>query len=92
MSAPVWSEEQLLAAFDPKCHWYLRRWLARGDGAAVYENAEVGHPNGGHLKAVSYGSAEAMIKADGPPEQMPDIGQTLNWRYRLKAVCRPSHN
>lgn len=86
----TWTEAELFAAFDESCHPVLRRWLARGDGAAVFENVDVGHPDSGHLKALSYGSPLAQLEVDSPPEQMPDVGRDINWRYRLKAMCRPS--
>lgn len=67
----------------------FQAWLQRGDGVAVYANVEIGHPNAGHLKFVSYGSEAAMLEnCDEPPSRMPDIGGDINWRYRLKAVCR----
>lgn len=64
-------------------------WLARGDGIAVYENHDFGHPDLGHRRYVSYGSAQAQIEKDVPPEQMPDLaGHSPNWRYRLVGVYR----
>jgi hypothetical protein len=74
----------------------IERWLTRGDGVAVYENAELGHPELGHCKIVSYGSAVAQLEpqqlnSEGmPPQTLPDgipAGE-INWRYQLKAVCR----
>ena len=56
----------------------------------MYENAEIGHPNSGHLKALSFGSPQAQLEVDSPPERMPDVGRDINWRYMLKATCRPS--
>lgn len=58
-------------------------WRARGDGAAVYENHDLGHPDLGDQRIVSFGSAAAMIESDEPPERLPDIGGTINWRYVL---------
>jgi hypothetical protein len=60
----------------------INRWLARGDGVAVYENVEFGHPDLGHRQYVSFGSHEAQIVGD-PPTRMPDIGDSINWRYQL---------
>lgn len=63
-------------------------WLARGDGAAVYENHDMGHAGLGDVKVVSYGSPEAQLEADYPPTRLPDIGSQINWRYTLVGVCR----
>lgn len=63
-------------------------WLERGDGVAIYENVELGHPGLGHKQFVSFGSPKAQLEVDDPPTRMPDIGATVNWRYQLKAVYR----
>ncbi len=98
--AEEWSAEQLKdAIFDdwgpdkaPDQIALINRWLQRGDVAAIYENAEIGHPLAGQLKIPSYGSDQAQLERaqfpDGPPRQMPDIGSTVNWRYQLRAICR----
>lgn len=69
----------------------INRWLERGDIAAIYENAEIGHPLAGQLKITSYGSDQAQLERsqfpEGPPQTLPDIGNTINYRYQLKAVC-----
>lgn len=65
----------------------INRWLARGDGVAVYENVELGHPWAGHRQYVSFGGPEAQIPGD-PPTKMPDIGPMLNWRYQLVGTYR----
>ena len=52
----------------------ISRWLDRGDGCAVYENQDLGHPERGHRKFASFGSPEAQLEVDYPPEQLPDIG------------------
>jgi hypothetical protein len=65
------------------------RWFNRGDGCAVYENADMGHPELGHLQFVSYGSSAAQLEMDEPPQRLPDIGNRINWRYQLIGVCRP---
>lgn len=94
-----WSTEQLHAAIDTQwdnnaaeVHAQVDRWLARGDSAVVYQNAELGHDDFGLLKITSYGSEQAMLEhskyPDGPPQQMPDIGTAINWRYQLKAICK----
>lgn len=66
----------------------INRWLVRGDGVAVYENVELGHPDLGHRQYVSYGSAEAQIPDAFPPARMPDIGGSINWRYQLAGTYR----
>jgi hypothetical protein len=66
----------------------VNQWLARGDGVAVYENVELGHPDAGHRQYVSFGSSEAQIPGDELPERMPDIGGAINWRYRFVGAYR----
>lgn len=66
----------------------INRWLARGDGVAVYENVELGHPDAGHRQYVSFGSPEAQIPDAFPPSRMPDIGSAINWRYALIGAYR----
>lgn len=64
----------------------FNRWLERGDGVAVYVNRDMESPNLGHRQFVSYGSGEAQLETSDPPEQLPDIGTAINWRYRLWAT------
>lgn len=64
-------------------HDQINVWLARGDGVAVYENQDMGDPNFGQVKLVSFGSPNAQLEMDVPPVQLPDIGAHINWRYRL---------
>jgi hypothetical protein len=66
----------------------INRWLARGDGVAVYEHSELGHPSAGHRQYVSFGSPEAQLPDAFPPARMPDIGQSINWRYQLVGTYR----
>lgn len=66
----------------------VQRWFDRGDGVAVYENHDLGHPELGHRKFLSYGSADAQLETDEPPERLPDIGGAINWRYQLVGVYR----
>lgn len=68
---------------DPRSIPVVNCWLARGDGIAVYENQELGNPDLGHRKFVSFGSPAAQLETANPPERLPDIGNTINWRYRL---------
>ena len=65
-------------------------WLARGDGVAVYQNQDMGHPALGETRLVSYGSPTAQLETDDPPVRLPDIGYAINWRYQLVGVYRGS--
>jgi hypothetical protein len=66
----------------------VNRWLRRGDGVAIYENQELGHPELGWPRLVSYGSSAAMLETDEPPQRLPDTPTLINWRYRLAATYR----
>jgi len=66
----------------------ITRWFDRGDGCAVYENQDLCSRDLGHQQFVSYGSPSAQLETPEPPVQMPDIGRSINWRYRLVAVCK----
>ena len=61
----------------------ITKWVVRGDGVAVYENVEIGNPEAGHHQYLSFGSKAAQLESVMPPEQLPDIGGAINWRYRL---------
>ena len=63
-------------------------WLKRGDGVAVYEDSDLGSPNLGHRKYVSFGSEAAQLETDDPPTRLPDIGGSINWRYTLIGTVR----
>lgn len=63
-------------------------WIRRGDGAAIYENHDLGHPDQGLCRITSFGSPSAQIEADEPPELLPDIGNQINWRYVLVGTFR----
>lgn len=63
-------------------------WLDRGDGVAVYENHDLGHPEIGKQQIVSFGSPAAQLEVDEPPTTLPDIGGAINWRYQLVATYR----
>jgi hypothetical protein len=39
-------------------------WYARGDGAAIYRNHDLGHPQVGMPKIASYGSPYAQLEVD----------------------------
>lgn len=66
----------------------MNRWIDRGDGIAVYRNEDFRHPDVGDLRFTSFGSAAAQLETDTPPEQMPDIGGRINWRFRLAGTYR----
>lgn len=73
----------------------VRRWLARGDGAAVYVNEDLSDPRVGSLQLVPYGPPRGT-PAGGwlrlgleLPQRLPDTGGSLNWRYQLSAVVKP---
>lgn len=78
---------EVLALMDPETRKQsertIRRWVGRGDGVAVYENKNLGSPNAGHKKFTSFGSSEAQLEVDDPPERLPDIGGQINWAYML---------
>jgi hypothetical protein len=67
----------------------IERWLVRGDSCAVYTNMDLGHPEAGGEKFVSFGSEQAQIEDAVPPERLPDIGGQINWRFQLTHICRP---
>jgi hypothetical protein len=95
---PEWTEDQLQAWITDQgaddADWLARclelseRWLARGDGAAVYENHDLGHRDLGLGRLISYGSPAAQIEADYPPDRLPDFPGEINWRYVLIATCK----
>lgn len=64
----------------------VSKWTERGDGAAVYENHDLGHPDQGLCKIVSYGSEKAQLEVTVPFDTLPDIGSAINWRYQLVGV------
>jgi len=64
------------------------RWLARGDGAAVYENHDLGSRDVGAPQIVSFGSPAAQLETAEPPATLPDIGGAINWRYQLVGTYR----
>lgn len=83
---PVLSREEI----HEHCHALHRatvnRWLARGDGAALYRNQDMNSADLGHEKLVSYGSPTAQLEGAIPPARLPDIGREINWRYMLVGV------
>jgi hypothetical protein len=99
MAAVEYTAEQFCAIVDEEyeilgvpsrstVYGMLNRWLERGDGAAVYQNHDLGHHELGHYQIVSYGSPAAQLGAESPPERLPDIGGHINWRYTLAGTYR----
>ena len=66
------------------------RWLARGDGIAVYQNMALDSSTMGRRKYMSYGSPEAQLEMEVPPLRLPDIGPQINWMFQLIAVLPPT--
>lgn len=64
------------------------RWVERDDGVAVYENKAFDSKNFGHRKFVSFGSRDAQLEVDEPPERLPDISGQINWPYQLVGTYR----
>lgn len=98
MSTAVWSPEDLVVAAgkqaDGDLDWLAsvivltQRAHARGDGVAVYVNADLGHPEIGQWQVVTYGGPEAQLETGSghPSAVLPDIGGRINWRYALEAI------
>jgi hypothetical protein len=42
----------------------VRPWLDRGDGVAIYENHDLGHPDLGQCQLASFGSRTAQLETD----------------------------
>lgn len=79
---------ELRDRFGVDAIFQVNNWLARGDGIAVYENHDLGHPDAGAWKPVSYGSPSAQLETGDPPRTLPDIGGQINWRYQLIGTYR----
>lgn len=79
--------EEILQRIDPDKVHILNRWLARGDGVAVYQNKDFSSARFGDFQFVSFGSEAAQIT--GPiPQKMPDLGGQINWQYQLEGIYR----
>lgn len=84
---------------EPRWAAYARElidgWIERGDGCAVYRNEDLSHPQMGHLQFVSFGGQSAQLGVGGnrlPPIQLPDVGDSINWRYVLIGTYRARRN
>lgn len=84
------SGSEIKAGLRPVEVELVNQWLEDGKGVAVYENADLGHPELGHRKYVTFGTPRAQIRDESPPERLPDIGDQINWRYRLVGTFRGS--
>ena len=80
--------EQIAAMVAAEHHAQVNRWLARGDGVAVYRNVAGDSRDFGHRQFASYGSPAAQLETEIPPERLPDIGSQVNWRYALEGTYR----
>lgn len=88
MNAKQLTQAELIAALD-RSHWAtVNRWLERGDGVAVYRNEDLGSRMLGHRQFLSFGSPQAQLEGDVPPQRLPDIGTAINWRYQLEGTYR----
>lgn len=74
--------------YGPDVIRQVNRWLARGDGVAVYQNQDLGHPDLGQLQLASYGSPAAQLETGEPPQVLPDMAGRVNWRYQLTGTYR----
>lgn len=80
--------------FEEHSRPLLNWWLERGDGIAVYENQELGHPDNGVKVFVSFGSPAAQLETEEPPRTLPDgllaegLLNGINWRYQLIGTYR----
>lgn len=92
MSEPkALTEDKLKSLLDDGNWPIVLRWLERGDGCAVYTNADMGSKSCGHRQFISFGSDAAQLPGDDLPVRMPDIGADINWAYQLEGTCRRLH-
>jgi hypothetical protein len=71
MSTETWSLDQLSTYVEKQygqdtgeVFRLIRRWTDRGDGVAVYENHDLGHPELGQCQLTSFGSRTAQLETD----------------------------
>lgn len=86
--------DKLLEFYGPYTNDVLRkvnRWLARGDGAAVYQNAVFDSIDFGELRVLSFGSSQSQLPQSQfpqPPVTLPDFPDQINWRFQLAGTYR----
>lgn len=91
MPSKTYSQSDLILVIDPSVIPQVNVWLERGDGVAIYENVDLGHPMLGHKIFLSFGSPEAQIENDEPPGPCPiDLGRMglMHWRYHLDGTYK----
>lgn len=93
MPSYSYDRDTLTTLLGPAAIEAVNRWIRRGDGVAVYENKDLGHPALGHKIFVSFGSTEAQLEVEEPPERLPDglapdTTGGINWRYCLIGTYR----
>ena len=93
MSAII-SSSELGLLVNAQSHALVNRWLARGDGVAVYRSQAMDSAWLGHRVFMSYGSPEAQISTtmtNLPPDACPtqSRGMGMAWAYRLESHCPP---
>jgi hypothetical protein len=72
---------------DPEHYAQVNKWLARGDGIAVYENMDMGTERTGHRTYLSFGGPDAQFQGE-PPVRLPDFPGQINWQYRLAGTYK----
>ena len=86
--SPEFTKTQIESMLDSQNWPIVNRWLARGDGIAVYENHNIGSDGAGHRQFPSFGSSAAQLETETPPKRLPDIGGHINWAYQLIGTYR----
>ena len=69
----------------------VNKWLKRGDGIAVYQNAALDSSGAGHYKFLSFGSSAAQLETDrveSLPTRLPDMAGQINWMYQLQGTYK----
>jgi hypothetical protein len=71
----------------PNTEEMFKKWLARGDGVGVFENADLGHPEVGRLVFAPVTPDEEKKVRIGQTS-LPDGPYGMGWRYLLQAVSK----
>jgi len=82
------SEMEETVSTPPGVTEKINTWLARGDGVAVYENMAMDSTTFGARVFLSFGSLEAQLDVEHPPDRMPDIPEPFGWKYCLQGTYR----